>query len=563
MAMMISKFHKLVSSRKVWTAFAILISVAFVIAYTGGKSGKQKRQMAAEKEVVGKLYGKNVSRVEFGQAYQNVYLLTTLRAGQAINPNNEQVHRILRQNAWQRLAVLRKASQMGLTTTDEQVANTIRQQPIFRNQQTGQFDRNAYDDFFRRVIPGIGLRYSSTDFQNMIRENLLIDKVSSMAIQGALVTDAEVERAFHVYTDKLTVQYASIPRSMAPAPEVTEEDAKAFYSSHPDQFIFPNKVKVRYVEYPVADYLDQVDVTDDMVTSFYENYKSRFVVEGTETNAVPQYQTIDEARDTIVSEIKTALARRKAATDAGVFVSKLSSQSATFDQLAQEANKTITATPPFAKADTVRGIDPTAAFTQAAFSLDQDANHYYSDPVVGKDSIYILVLTGKMQAFLPDYEIVAGDAMKAAKADADEQAYIAKAETVHAQIEAALKAGTSFADAATQAGLKVSSAEPFSLSEPPTDDIGQRLLNAVALFDQGTLVDLIPNDDELLAAYVAQREAGEQFKSDGTLPDPNLLAQPRSSIVSDKAQRLTAAWQDEVLKEAQLEDLQDTASDNS
>ncbi len=555
MAMMISKFHKLVGSKKVWTVFAVLISVAFVVAYTGGKSGKQKSRSELEKEVVGSLYGEKVTRLEFGRQYQNTYLLLIIQTGQPLKIN-DQIDQLIRQQAWERLAILKKAGQMGITVSEEQLANAIRQQPIFRNQQTGQFDRRAYDAFFSQVLPRIGFNMTTKGFELLMHENLLIQKVSGMAAQSALVTEAEVDHAFHVFADKLTVQYAPIPRSMAPAPEVTEAEAKEYYNNYPNQFIFPDKVKVRYIEFPVADYTDEIEVTDEMVAQVYESNKQKFMVEGTEESALPEYQPLEEVRDTIVEEITTGLARRKADNEAGLFVSKLSTQDADFDQLAEAAGKAISTTAPFALTDTVRGVDPTAQFARTAFTLEDNAHHYYSDPVVGKDSIYVLVLQNRMPSFLPEYEVVAEEVMAAAQIAAEEKAYVEKAEEIHSALEASLKAGSSFADAATKAGLEITTTEPFSVAEPPADELGENILRETVLFDAGTLVDLIPTDNELIVAYVVEKEAADRL-----MADPNVIDQLKASVQNDKASRMTAAWRDSLLEEARFEEF--TSGDNT
>ncbi len=557
MAMMISKFHKLVGSKKVWTVFAVLISAAFVIAYTGGKSGRQQARPDASSETVGKLYNEKVSRHELSREYQNTYLMLILRTGKPLRIT-EQIDQLLKEQAWQRLAILKKAAKMGLVVSKEQLVTAIRQQPVFLNQQTGQFDRQAYDAFFAQILPRIGVNMSPKGFETMISENLLIEKASSMAIQSALVTDAEVDHAFHVYSDKLTVQYASIPQSLATPPETTEADAREYYNKYPNQFTYPDKVKVRYVDFPVADYTADIEVTDEMLAQVYDDNKQMFMVEGTEDSASPEYKPLEEVKDTIIEEIKGGMGRKKAANDAGLFVSKLSSQAGTFDKLAQDAGKTIASTPPFALTDTVRDIDPTANFARAAFGLEDDANHYYSDPVIGKEHVYILVLQSKMPSFLPGFEIVADEAMTAAKASAAEKAYAQKAEAIHADLETALKAGASFEDAASKAGLTITTTEPFSAAEPPEDDLGQNILRQTVLFDAGTLVDLIPTEEEFIVAYISAREPADRLTA-----DPNLMAQLKASVQNDKATRLATAWRESILKEANLEIIDPAAKDNS
>jgi peptidyl-prolyl cis-trans isomerase D len=556
MAMMISKFHKLVGSKRVWTVFAVLISVAFVVAYSGGKSGRKRAQGTVEQRLAGKLYGKEISRNAFSREYQNVYLRLVLNAGRRIDVN-PQVDQYLREQTWQRLAILQKAEQMGLVATQEQLKAAISQNPFFQNRQTGAFDRSAYDMFFNQILPSIGLRLSPEEFNHFLAGNLLIDKVSAMAAQSALVTDAEVDHAFHIYSDKLTVLYTAIPRSLVAAPEITPEEAKVYYQGHPQQFACPDMVKVRYVEFPATDYADEIDVTDDMVAQVYEANKQRFVVDGTET--APEYQPLEEVKETIAAEIKNGLARRKATSAAGQMVSKLSSQSSSFDELAQAAGKTINSTPPFALTDSVRGIDPTiqTQFARTAFSLQDDPNHFYSDPVVGKDSVYVLVLSNKMPSFLPDFEVVAEEAVSAATLAAAEKAYLDQAEELHANLEKALKTGASFADLIAKAGLEISTTT-FSVEEPPSEELEQTILPQTALFDAGTLVDLIPTEDEFLVAYIASKES-----ADRVMADPIVIDQIRASVQNDKATLLVNAWRESILAEAGLEDMLDAANNNS
>ena len=551
MAMMISKFHKLIQSKVVWTAFAVLISVAFVTVYTGQKSSARKIDSENERQIAGRLFGEDVSRQEYGQAYRSVYVMYTMMAGRMINID-ETLHPLLSQAAWQRLATLKKARQMGLTVSKEQTVARIEQQPLFQNQQTGGFDRNIFDSFVSAVLPR--LQMNAAGFENLMMENVLIDKASSMAAQGALVTEEEVRKTFHLISDQLTVQYAAIPRSLVPAPQVTEDEAKAYFEDHKGQFMMPEKVSVRYIQYAVADYTGGVLVTDDMVSSFYENYKQRYLkpaAEGAPEGALPEYQPLEEVRDSIVELITTGLAQREAISAADGLVAQLADESITFDQAAQQAGLTIIDnTPPFTLTDIVRGIDPIAPFAQVAFTLENDPSHYYSDPVPGRDFVYVIALEKRLPAFLPAYDVVKDDVFEAAKIDAAERAYIRRAEAIHSEIGTALTAGSSFAEAASRQKLKIATTEPFSASTPPDMELGQALVQSAVMFDKDTLLDLIPTEDEFVIAYVADKQVADEATE-----LPILHAQLEAGIRRDKASRLATAWQQSILEEAALEDL--------
>lgn len=551
MAMMISKFHKLIQSRVVWTAFAILISVAFVTVYTGSKSSANKQRSENERQIAGRLFGEDVSRMEYGQAYRSAYVMYTLMAGRMINID-EDVHTLLSQAAWQRLATLKKVQQLGLTVSKEQTVARIEQQPLFQNQQVGGFDRNTFDSFVNSVLPR--LQMNAAGFENLMMENVLIDKASNMATQGALVTDAEVRKTFHLVSDKLTVQYAAIPRSLAPPPPVTEDEAKAYFEDFKGQFMMPEKVSVRYIRYAVADYTGGILVTDDMVSAFYENNKQRYlkpIAEAASAGTSPEYQTLEEVKDSIAELITTGLAQREAINAADGLVAQLADESVTFDQAAKHAGLTIIDNaPPFAPTDPVKGIDPTAPFAQVAFTLENDPSHYYSDPVPGREYVYVIALEKRLPAFLPGYDVVKEDVLEAAKTVAAEKAYVKKAEEIHSEIETALKAGTSFADAASRQKVKIESTEPFSAATPPDMELGQALVQSCVMFDEGTLVDLIPSMGEFVIAYVAEKQVADEVTE-----LPIIRAQLEAGIGRDKASRLATAWQQSILEEAALEDL--------
>ncbi len=552
MAMMISKFNKLIHNKTVWLVFAIFISVAFVLVYTGGSSSSaQKERRKAAKEAVGRLWGKDISYSQYHQAYRRTYAgfaLYTMMTGQKFKMDDA-AEAALKDRAWRRIAMLMKAEDMGLAATPDQIIEMTKSQPFFANPQTGTYDANAYNAFVARILPQLGL--SAKDFEAMMAEQVLIEKVSASAAQGALVTDEEVKKAFHLYTDKLTVNYALLPRSLAETPAVTEEDAQAFYEQNPEQFAMPEKAVVYYVQFPVSDYTNAVSVTDEQLAQIYETNKERYLIPETATNAVPEYQAFDDVKAEIAGLVKTELARRAAANAADAIVAELADESVTFEAVAEKAGlKVVKNTPPFSAADAVRGVDPTAPFAQAAFKLQLTPSLYYSDPVVGRDTAYVIALQKKYPSFVPAFDVVKDDALETARIAAAEKAYVEKANAVHQEISTALSAGTSFADAASKYGLEIQTSEPFNISEPLEGDYARELMAATIQFDQGTLVDLINTPDEFLLAYIAEKDAADEAE---TLE--GMRSQLASSIRQEKAAAMVQSWQESLLDEAGFEDL--------
>ncbi len=556
MAMMISKFHKIIQSKIVWGAFAVLVSVAFVsVSIPGSRGRSAARRMQKEAQLAGKLFGEDVTRNEFGRAYQNTYINYILMTGRPISITAE-VDKYFREAAWQRIAMLKKADQLGITVSPPQIIEMIESQPLFQNQQTGQFDKAAYNAFLVNFLHRnqITANMSEKDFENMFAEQVRIEKLSSIPVQGSLVFEEEIKQTFHLYTDMLTVEYASIPHDLAETPKIDEAAAKSYFESHKEEFRMPEKAIVEYVQFAVADYTNSVQVTDEMVANFYEANKQHFVKKTDEADdpaATPEFIPLEEVKDKIAQEILMQLARTAAANEADDLVAALSDESLTFEKAAKNAGLTvIDNTPAFTATDSVMGVDPTAPFQKAAFLLEKDATHYYSDPVLGREYVYVLALTKKLPAFLPSFDVVRDAAFEAAKLAAANEAYTKKAEEIQTEIKAALKQGTPFAEAIAKYNLELKTTEPFNITTTLNDPFAKEIMQNSVYVDQGKITDLISTSDGFMVAYVAKKIPGDEAKA-----LPPMRSELVKKIQHNKANLLVASWRDDLLKEANFEDL--------
>jgi hypothetical protein len=484
----------------------------------------------------------------------------SMMSGRALETTPE-IDEVIRRSAWQRLATLKKAEQMEITATPEQVVEMIKSQPVFMNRETGAYDANAFNAFVGGFLPRFGMNAKS--FEVMMAENVIISKASSAQAQGALVTDEEVKKAFHLYNDKVTVKYAALPRSLADNADVSEEDAKAYFEKNQEEFRFPEKVIVKYSAFDVAAYTNNVTVTDEMIAQVYETQKQRFVkpaAEDAAPDAAPEYKPLEEVKGEIVADVTQMLARQAAFNAADAMVADLSDETVTIEAAAEKAGVSIVDnTPAFGAAEFVKGIDPYAKFNQSAFALENTPTHYYSDPIVGKDTVYVMALVKKLDSWLPGYDLVKDNVMESAKLAASETAYVEKANAVHAEIDAALKEGTSFDDAAAKYSLELTTTAPFSISEPVEGPFSQELMTATVHFDAGTLVNLIQTPGDFLIAYVS-----EKVPADEAVELPAMREQISAGIRNEKAARLAQSWQESLLKEAGFEDLtKESVSDES
>jgi peptidyl-prolyl cis-trans isomerase D len=558
MTMMISKFHKLIQSKIVWGAFAVLISVAFVgISAPGSKSRSDARRERQEAAIAGTLFGEEVTRQDLGRAYRSVKLNFTMQYGSF--RVDEKTEDLLISASWLRIAMLKKAEQLGITVSPEQTIALIQSAPAFQNPQTGQFDSQNYSATLQQVRSFNGM--TAKDIENHFAQEVLLTKVVRIPEQGALVTEQDVNYAFHLYTDKLTAEYAAIPRDVADEPTVTDDDARLYYDQNLEDFRMPEKALVHYVQFPVSAHMEGNEVSDERVAQFYEVNKQRFLIEPVDgnTDTAPEYQALEEVKDSIAEQIQQMQARQAAADLADELVAELADETVTFEASAQKLELDIVkSTPAFSLTDSVKNIDPSTPFQRAAFSLENDESHYYSDPVIGRDYVYVISLVKKLPSFVPDFDVVRDDALESARLVAGERAYIDEAQKIHDEVAEAVLTGSSFAAAIKKYKMESVTTEPFDVTSGLEDEFGEQIIGAAVQCEKGRLTDLIATPNEFLLAYVAEKIPGDEMTA-----LPSIRYELVAGLSNEKSRQMISAWQSALLEEAQFEDLLLRADDES
>ncbi|MCF7848686.1 MAG: SurA N-terminal domain-containing protein [Kiritimatiellales bacterium] len=554
MTMMISKFHKLIQSKVVWGIFLVVVIVAFVGVYTPGSGRRSaQRQEQQEAQRAGTLFGKEIDRQEFNGAYRSIYILYSMNSmmyGQRLEITPE-VDTFITEQAWQWLATLKKARQLKISAHPDEVRAMIESERIFQG-QNGQFDANIYKRFANGFMASN--RMTEQDLERLYTEQVIIRKVHNMAAQGALVTEAEIKKAFHMYMDRLTVEYAAIPRAVVKDVAVSDTEVEAYFEANKEQFRMPEKVMVQYVEFPVSNYLAGIEVTDEMATNHYEQNKYSYIIapaEGAEPSAEPQFKPLEAVKDEVTAKLMKEKAQQKATDLADQFVGDMSDEAATFEAVAKKTGlKIIGNVPAFSKTETVKGVDPTAQFPQMAFTLQDDPDHYYSDPAIGDDAVYVLALVKKYDSFIPKLATVKEDVTAAARATAEEKAYVLESEKIHQEVKTTLAGGVAFTNAVAKYELEVKKTVPFTVSTQLTDEFGREIKSTAIFHNQGELCELIPTRGSFLLAYVAEKIPGDEVNQ-----LPGMRAELVSGLSGEKAGQMVQAWRESILNEAGFEDL--------
>jgi len=172
--------------------------------------------------------------------------------------------------------LLVEARRMGLRATDEDLRNYLHQgqlgQIIFPN---GKYDQTAYEDLASR------LGFTIPQFEPLVKEEILINKLRGLVSASASVTDAEVRKQFEKQNAKVKFDYAvlkkdDILKSIHPA----EAELKAFYDRNKTTYVnsIPEKRQLKYVVFDTPKLLAQTQVTQQDLQSYYDQHREEYRV---------------------------------------------------------------------------------------------------------------------------------------------------------------------------------------------------------------------------------------------------------------------------------------------
>ncbi|RKY32779.1 MAG: hypothetical protein DRP74_01650 [Candidatus Omnitrophota bacterium] len=231
---MLGELRKKKLARMIWTILAIIIVPAFI--FWGSSSIIRGKKESA---YVGKIFGKNISTLEFQDAINAVKNRAILDYGE--DALSELEKRNLESEAWLRLILLAEAKRQKINVSDNEVARSIQNLPIF--QKKGQFDNSIYQYLLKYTF-----NTQPRSFEEQIRQDLKIFKLYSQVTSSIEVDAAEVEKEYRKLNEELSIDYlaalfADFEKDLNPS----EEEIKNYFSENPLEFQQPPSFNLEYI----------------------------------------------------------------------------------------------------------------------------------------------------------------------------------------------------------------------------------------------------------------------------------------------------------------------------
>jgi hypothetical protein len=536
--MLITKFNKMIRNRIVWWIIGGIVIITFV-GWFSPHGGCEYKPGAGE---AGTFNKEPVTDLELRTARFNTYLDVCMASGRkpAITP---ELDAILVEMAWKRVAALHTAKAMGLENpSNAELLAELQRQSLF--QENGAFSRNRYLAFEKNVLAPLGVAVSQ--FENKLREDIILMKLQSTTAAAAWISPAEFQRVVSRYADNLSVEYVTLQTNLVKASDIklTPDDLKAYFEAHTNFFEVPAKVAVRYVVLPVSNHLATAVADNAGVEEYYDTHTDEFTA--TDTNGAKVITPLDEVRVTISNRLLLAFATQAArdiGTDLAVALAPQRDGTASdFEKVAADFGLAVRTTALFAADAPVPGIDSDIDFITAAFKLRPTPEDYFSDPVTGLHYVYVLALATNTDAYVPSFDEAQAKVEPFAMEKAVQDALLKNAESIRLKLQEGLGKGEKFAAVARQQAMNVHTSGYFSAYAAPEALSSPDILEQITLLGQGDVSSVLTATNGHMIAYMADRRPASDQEV-GVVRE-----QLGRGMIRRRARVIFSEWQDNLLR---------------
>lgn len=230
------------------------------------------------------------------EAFRAEYLDQVQRLGQrlqrGITPAEAKAFGLDRQVLNQMIAdatLEQEANRLGLAVGDQEIAESIRNNPAYRRPGANAFD----PAYFEQLLRSNGL--TEQRFVEMEKRRALRDQVLQSFGSGLTVPQALVDAVHRYESEERNVSYLLVtPQTIGARPAPTEDELRAFFDAHKITFRAPEYRKIAVLALTPEALAAQMTVSDEEAKAAYDRELTRF---GTPERRVVQQMVFTKPED--------------------------------------------------------------------------------------------------------------------------------------------------------------------------------------------------------------------------------------------------------------------------
>ena len=243
----------------------IVISFALFVG-----SGKFRDQGIGD---VAEINGESISQREFAIQYERAVERYRQMLKGSLTPEmikGLNIKGSLLEELIQRKLMLQEARTLGLTATDDDLAEHLALAPEF--QVGGRFSKDRYLQILQtnRLLPA--------QFEEEQRDHLTIQRLYSVLVDSVHVSEAEVRDRYKIDQEKINLSYIKLPiSSFTSQVKLSADDIKKYYERNKESLKQPLRVQLEYVTYPYERFAPAGQISDKEIEEYYQaNREEKF-----------------------------------------------------------------------------------------------------------------------------------------------------------------------------------------------------------------------------------------------------------------------------------------------
>jgi peptidyl-prolyl cis-trans isomerase D len=368
--------------------FLLIVIIIVFVLYFGATTGRNKADTLVT------IDKKAVTYVAFQKEYQDLVEMYRKRFGGHLTEDMLKAMKVKEQVLDKMIyeaILLKKAQELHVTVSDEELKNIIAATPAF--QRNGAFDEKQYQQMLRynRIKP--------EDFEATQKKNMIVSKLEDLLQDGVSVSDAEVYDFYRITNEKINVSWVRIPvKDFQQTIHPTTADLEKYYKDHSNELKMPDQIRIKYIAFTAQAYSAEVKVSDDEVQEAYNRYKGQ---QGKAEAAPP----LASVREKIIQDLKQSKGLRHA-YDAAKKAHDVIYQQNNFDAYTAQNRLSIETTDFFAAKNPPPTFKQVGDFEKIAFGLQKDE---ISSVLSSNNGYYLVKLLERKAAYTPALKDVEAD----------------------------------------------------------------------------------------------------------------------------------------------------------
>ena len=414
-----------------WSLF--LVCLAFVFLYVPSfVQPVPNTPVGALTDVLAQVGDEEITVGEFRQVYLRQLQSYQAQSGGQITPEilrSMGIDRQLLQQTIDEYAALQEAQRVGVTVTDAEVRESIVTMAPF--QQNGQFiGEAAYLQVLRSQQPPI----APGQFEEDVRRSLMLQRLQTAVTDWITVTDEDVKQEHIRRNERVRMSAISFRADdFREGVEATDEDVSALYEQNANDYLVPEKRRLRFVLIDIPELKESFAPSDADVQGYYDSNLDRYSEPVTLRASHILLRADEENAEDIQARAESIIAEARAGAD--------------FAELAQQHSEDDTTKEVGGDLGLIARGQMVPEFEGAAFELEQDE---ISDPVTSMFGVHIIKATEKSGGAIQAIDEVRGTIIDLLKQERAEARASALAQAMAAEVTEAAELDT----AARRRGLE-------------------------------------------------------------------------------------------------------------